>query len=1226
MATPPIAFQNLDPITAQLGILIGLIQLGNQPNSYSLNLDWFADPVSSLKTIPGAKNSLLTLLRDLLGKPASTSPDGRAWYPIQQSGALSNFYVVLPKDNSGTTAIVGLGIMNSYTEGEFTITPDLYLPLFSLPISGNPLVLGQPNSPIEVVLNLKDTNERFTSNNVSFDGLSFQGNICFAGTGSSFVLNFLDVQPTNQKATYTTLTDLLNSSATDWLNAVLGRPTVTNWLNQKIGTSNETLGLLLIALGLLKQSGTQYQVGDLSKFTSQTPLQIVETFCFTVLKQLASNTSPLVTVQGGGVYVVGEAVQGGTDYGLRLQIPDIAVPASSENSPQLQLQLGKWLTGEDTAKNPWLKRAAPSLTTPSPGLSVYLVQADSQNTPSFHPKVELVSLGLDYQGGNDTPLIDIQGVKVGGFEPRFFVSIDLDNLNTIPWGVAMRCDRLGLPLGSGLGGATSNNPVAQNLLSSGSGSENEDPQAVNPEFSAAIAYSTTVNFQLYDKDGSATDTVWLPMQRAFGPLHCQKIGVGWQDAKRILSFLYYGGVSLGGLDIELEGLSVGMPLQTPAQLNTYTFDLSGLDIDLQAGPVEISGGLLETHDQENNLVYNGEALIKAGDFTISALGSYTTLSGQPSMFIFAFLNDPLGGPPAFFVTGLCAGFGYNRSLVIPAVDKIQTFPLVAGLSDPSQIGGQNATPAQALAALSTVAPPTRGEDWIAAGVQFTSFELIHSHALAVVEFGKEFEVAILGLSTIQLPAEGTELFTYVEMTLEVVLKPSEGEFSAIAVLTPNSYVLDPACHLTGGFAFCVWFDQNAHAGDFVLTIGGYHPQFKKPAWYPDIPRLGFNWSVSDKITIKGEAYFALTPSCVMGGGGLELLFQDGGLQAWFKAQADFLISWKPFFYSISVGISIGVSYTFHFWFISGTIRVELGAALQLYGPPTAGTVTISLWIITVTVAFGSQNPAPDYIDWPDFQALLPQKPKSPAVAGLRAPQDQSNLAVCTLKVSGGLLRQTSDGIWIVRADEFAFAAETAVPITTKLEFNGQSIPASSTQTIGIRPMGFSQISSSVTIEVTGGSSTTWNSSKSLRDVPEALWGQPIPVGQTPKPEAKLLSSQWMGLNQICFQPTSPSHLIEVNVAQGLGYVSLDPGKDYLPLSASATPVVNLPQSSNQAISIIGNTVNSSAVQTKRTSVFQALASLGIDAGSDGDLTHFANNIGSSYQADPLLGTPEGGTP
>ncbi|HEY9662905.1 MAG TPA: DUF6603 domain-containing protein, partial [Allocoleopsis sp.] len=506
--------------------------------------------------------------------------------------------------------------------------------------------------------------------------------------------------------------------------------------------------------------------------------------------------------------------------------------------------------------------------------------------------------------------------------------------------------------------------------------------------------------------------------------------------------------------------------------------------------------------------------------------------------------------------------------------------------------------------------------------QFTSFELIHSHALAVVEFGKAFEVAILGLSTIKLPAEGTETFAYVEMTLEVVLKPSEGEFSAIAVLTSNSYVLDPACHLTGGFAFCVWFDQNAHAGDFVLTIGGYHPQFKKPDWYPDIPRLGFNWSVSDKITIKGDAYFALTPSCVMGGGGLELLFQDGGLQAWFKAQADFLMSWKPFFYNISIGVSIGVSYTFHFWFISGTIRVELGAALQLYGPPTAGTVTISLWIITVTVAFGSQNPAPSYIGWSDFQALLPQKPTPPTVARLRALEDQSNLAVCTLKVSGGLLRQTSDGIWIVRADEFAFAAETAVPIT-QLEFNGQSIPSGSTQAIGIRPMGFSQISSNTTIQITGSSGTTWNYSQTQRDVPEALWGQPIPAGQTPKPEANLLPSQCMGLNQICFQPTSPSHLIEVNVAQGLGYVDLDPGEAYLPLSATETPINNPPQSSNQAISIIGSTVNSSAVKAKRTSIFQALASLGIDAGSDGDLTNFASNIGSSYQADPLLGTPEG---
>ena len=44
-----------------------------------------------------------------------------------------------------------------------------------------------------------------------------------------------------------------------------------------------------------------------------------------------------------------------------------------------------------------------------------------------------------------------------------------------------------------------------------------------------------------------------------------------------------------------------------------------------------------------------------------------------------------------------------------------------------------------------------------------------------------------------------------------------------AVLAKSSFLLDKACVLQGGFAFFVWYGPNPHAGDFVLTLGGYNP-------------------------------------------------------------------------------------------------------------------------------------------------------------------------------------------------------------------------------------------------------------------------------------------------------------------------------------------------------------------------------------------------------------------
>src|SRR3712207_5963542 len=121
---------------------------------------------------------------------------------------------------------------------------------------------------------------------------------------------------------------------------------------------------------------------------------------------------------------------------------------------------------------------------------------------------------------------------------------------------------------------------------------------------------------------------------------------------------------------------------------------------------------------------------------------------------------------------------------------------------------------------------------------FRSFEMLRSFALLTVEFGAKFEIGLLGVSTLAVPASigGARPLAQATMQLEVLIEPDEGVVSATATLTPDSYVLDPAAQLTGGFALAVWFGKNPNAGDFVVTLGGYHPAFVpplRPEYYPD---------------------------------------------------------------------------------------------------------------------------------------------------------------------------------------------------------------------------------------------------------------------------------------------------------------------------------------------------------------------------------------------------------
>lgn len=466
------------------------------------------------------------------------------------------------------------------------------------------------------------------------------------------------------------------------------------------------------------------------------------------------------------------------------------------------------------------------------------------------------------------------------------------------------------------------------------------------------------------------DPKWLPLKKTVGPVYFEKIGVQYEDST--LRFLVNAALSLAGLTLSVDGLGIGLKKFEPS------FELRGLGIDYKAGDVEIGGAFLRTIGKSDS--YDGAAVIKTKQFAVSALGSYTKVNGQPSLFIYAFLDYPLGGPTFFFVTGLAAGFGYNRRLIAPSIDDVANFPLVKQAVDGKKSKPQNVM--DALEQLSRYVPPTSGGIFLAVGVRFNSFKLVDSFALLTIEFGNNVAINLIGISKavvptpeVSTPSSGKAAVTplaQVEIAWKATFNPDEGCLAIDARLTPNSYILSKDCHLSGGYAFYSWF-SGPYAGDFVQTLGGYNPKFKVPDHYPKVPRLAFDWRISNSLTIQGDAYYALTGSALMAGGHLEVLFRDGGLRAWLKLGADFLIAWKPYHYDASIYVNVGASYTFDinllFTRVRVTISVDVGAQLHLWGPDFSGTATIDLSVISFTIAFGagaSQAPKP-LEKWSEFR-------------------------------------------------------------------------------------------------------------------------------------------------------------------------------------------------------------------------------------------------------------------
>ena len=541
----------------------------------------------------------------------------------------------------------------------------------------------------------------------------------------------------------------------------------------------------------------------------------------------------------------------------------------------------------------------------------------------------------------------------------------------------------------------------------------------------------------------ASPVHWIGVNKTFGPVSLQKIGLNYAGGEA--TFGLTAGFSLGGFTLDLEGLSITFPLPLPGQTasKAVSFDLQGLGLDIKRDSLEVGGVFVKDGSSAGEPSYYGEVMVQAASFGLKAMGGFTP--GPPaSFFIYANLEAPLGGPPFFFVTGLAAGFGINRRLLLPTIAQLPSCPLL-----PANAPAMGTTPSETVATvlpiLKTMFVDQPGEYWVAAGVQFTSFEMITAFALVTVAFGVDVQVGLLGTCAMSFPKGNPSPVAYVEIDLVASLTPSTGLLAVDGQLSPASYVFGGFVQLSGGFAFYTWFD-GAHKGDFVVTLGGYHPAFSKPPHYPTVPRLGLHFGL-DSFQVTGQAYFALTPALMMAGISLSATWSSGSISAWLNAGLDFLLGWAPFHYQADAYIQIGVQAKIG-WI---KIYVQVGADLRIWGPPFGGQAQVSLSIVSFTIYFGSGAASAPPLGWAAFHnQFLPKAPATttrlPALRARSLAADPPvRSVIITATVSDGLLQKDVAGYdWIVDPDGFAITTNSVIPATA-LTWNSTALPNDSAQ-------------------------------------------------------------------------------------------------------------------------------------------------------------------------------------
>lgn len=415
----------------------------------------------------------------------------------------------------------------------------------------------------------------------------------------------------------------------------------------------------------------------------------------------------------------------------------------------------------------------------------------------------------------------------------------------------------------------------------------------------------------------------IPIQQTIGPLEVSTLNV--EIDEDALEIGVDGAFTMGPVSV----IPYELGARFPFSADPATAQLRGLGLMMDTGGIKLAGHFAETDSD-----YVGAAIVSVVDFfELSAIGGYTQLSdGSDSMFIFASLVAPLGGPPFLFVTGIAGGFGYNR--LLPPPGPIADNPFMRVMRGDIVLSGG---PGNELKILGEQFLPSKGQNWIAAGLQFTSFGFIQGKLVVVIGF-PNFSLQILGSAAFAISP-----IAYFEIEMQATA--NDVSFQLIAGLSHNSYLIHPDIFsLHGQFGLATWHGTE-HPGDFVFSIGGYHNAFSVPAHYPTLERVGAKATVYGFIQFSVDCYFATTPRAMMAGAAISLSADFEAVTAGLDVYVDVYIQWDPFFIQGTISVVV--------WCDTFVGRLEVGVALEIHTPPLGGTATIDAGPVSFDIDFGS---------------------------------------------------------------------------------------------------------------------------------------------------------------------------------------------------------------------------------------------------------------------------------
>lgn len=408
--------------------------------------------------------------------------------------------------------------------------------------------------------------------------------------------------------------------------------------------------------------------------------------------------------------------------------------------------------------------------------------------------------------------------------------------------------------------------------------------------------------------------------------------------------------NLGPLQASVDRLGFKVTLAFPGSGgNLGPIDLSlgfkppnGVGLAVDAGVVKGGGYLYFDFDKEE---YAGALELVISEWIeLKAIGLITTRlpDGSKGFSLLIIITAEFGTGfqlgMGFTLIGVGGLLGLNRTMRLqPLVEGVRTGAIESVMFPDDVV----ANAPRIISDLRNFFPPAAGIFLIGpmAKIGWSTPPLITLSLGVIIEIPGN--IAILGVLKVALPNDDAPLLVLQVNFLGAIEFDKERAWFFASLFESRVLFMT----LEGEMGLLIAWGRD---GNFVLSVGGFHPKYNPPALpFPSPKRLSINILNESWGRIRVMCYFAVTSNSVQFGSRAELYFGLSAVSVEGHIAFDALFQFNPFFFTIEISAGVELKV-----FGMGMFGITLRFSLEGPSPWRAkGYGKISFWFVTIKANF-----------------------------------------------------------------------------------------------------------------------------------------------------------------------------------------------------------------------------------------------------------------------------------